>query len=146
VITRTPTCDASSSGAPSAASIRCMAPAPGPAAFLVVASGSSVGFAGPGSGLSEEPTTGVRSAALDDVDAPECPPGPASAASWRQTTSDCRRRRQHVASVDVLPSARRRTCAYAAGSIQPTCPPEQAIRPGSLTLEAPVRRSQPAPM
>ena len=41
--------------------------------------GGSVGAAGPGSGWSEEPITGVdRSAALDCEDAPECPPGPAS--------------------------------------------------------------------
>src|SRR3954452_6182658 len=39
----------------------------------------SVAAAGSGCGCSEEPTTGVhRSAALDSVDAPECPPGPAS--------------------------------------------------------------------
>jgi len=56
-------------------------------------------LAGPGSDLSEEPAMGLRSAALDFVAAPTCPPGPvsigpagacwagaavlASAASWR---------------------------------------------------------------
>jgi hypothetical protein len=34
------------------------------------------GVAGPGSGLSEEPTSGVRSVTLDFSVVPECPPGP----------------------------------------------------------------------
>ena len=42
----------------------------------------SVGCAGPGSAGPQQ-MAGVRSAALDDVDAPECPPGPASATSGR---------------------------------------------------------------
>jgi hypothetical protein len=48
---------------------------------LAVAGGSSVRSAGPGSGLSEEPMTGVRSVALDFRDAPECPPGSALASA-----------------------------------------------------------------
>src|SRR5439155_25644236 len=42
--------------------------------------GCRVGFlvAGPGSGLSEEPTSGVRSVTLDCRVVPECPPGPAA--------------------------------------------------------------------
>jgi hypothetical protein len=34
------------------------------------------GAAGPGSGLSEEPTSGVRSVTPDSSVVPECPPGP----------------------------------------------------------------------
>jgi site-specific DNA recombinase len=54
----------------------------------VAAGRSSVWGAGPGSGWSEVPMSGGRSAALDNRVAPECPPGPAccasaSAASWR---------------------------------------------------------------
>lgn len=49
--------------------------------------GGSVGVAGPGSGFSEESMAGVnRSTARDCEDAPECPPGPASAA-WASATS-----------------------------------------------------------
>src|SRR6266568_3343536 len=39
---------------------------PGPGWFLVVVGGGSVEGAGPGSGWSEEPMSGVRSAALDN--------------------------------------------------------------------------------
>src|SRR5450755_1441973 len=70
---------------------RGMAPVPGPAGFLAGTGGDSVEGAGPGSGWSEEPMSGVRPAALDFRVVPECPPGPAfssarrpaSAASWR---------------------------------------------------------------
>src|SRR5450432_2183021 len=56
---------------------RGMAPVPGPAGFLAGTGAGSVESAGPGSGWSEEPMSGVRSAALDDRAAPDCPPGPA---------------------------------------------------------------------
>jgi hypothetical protein len=72
---------------------RGMAPVPGRAGFLTGGARGSVVGAGPGSGWSEEPMSGVRSAALDFRVAPECPPGPAfgvagvcaaaSAMSWR---------------------------------------------------------------
>ncbi len=89
---------------------RGMAPVPGPAGFLAAIGGGSVECAGPGSGLSEEPVSGVRPVALDFRVVPECPPGPACssprdaapAASWRQATSDSRRRRQRIASIEVL--------------------------------------------
>lgn len=89
------------------------AAAAGAGGFALAVAGGRFAGAGPGSGLSEEPTTGVRSAALDVRVAPECPPGPArslflvaaSAASCRWTTSDSRRRRQRSASRVVLPSA-----------------------------------------
>ena len=91
---------------------RGMAPVPGPAGFVAGGGGGSVEGAGPGSGLSEEPMSGVRSAALDFRVVPECPPGPAcsiagvraSATSWRQATSESRRRRQRIASIEVLDS------------------------------------------
>src|SRR5450631_4952577 len=50
----------------------------GPEVFRVGAWLGSLAGAGPGCGLSEEPMSGVRSVALDDRVAPECPPGPAS--------------------------------------------------------------------
>src|ERR1022692_4057989 len=52
---------------------RGMAAVPGPAGFLAGTGGGSVEGAGPGSGLSEEPMSGVRSAALDFRVVPECP-------------------------------------------------------------------------
>ena len=44
------------------------------------------GEAGPGSGLSEVPMSGVRSVTLDCRVVPECPPGPvASLRCWSST-------------------------------------------------------------
>src|ERR1022692_3617767 len=72
---------------------RGVAAVPGPAGFLAGTAGGSVKGAGPGSGWSEDPMSGVRAAALDFRVVPECPPGPAfsvtgarvaaSATSWR---------------------------------------------------------------
>jgi hypothetical protein len=58
----------------------------------------------PGSGLSEESTVGVGSAAPDARDAPNCPPGLTFAAETicRWTTSDSRRLRQRMASIGVF--------------------------------------------
>jgi hypothetical protein len=46
--------------------------------YVKTALGRRVGWlvAGPGSGLSEEPMSGVRSVTLDCRVVPECPPGP----------------------------------------------------------------------
>jgi hypothetical protein len=67
--------------------------------------------AGPGSGLSEEPMSGVGSVALDCRVVPECPPGPVasrrlwSASICADTMLDSRRLRARMACMGVLPAA-----------------------------------------
>src|SRR6478735_10368027 len=70
---------------------------------------------GPGSGLSEEPVWGREPAALESESLPRCPPGPvtacviASSSRWRKTMSESRRFRARMASIEVFPSALRRS-------------------------------------
>ena len=90
-----------------------LAAVPRPGGSWRARAGGSVKGAGPGSGWSEEPVSGVRPAALDFRVVPGCPPGPAfsvtgarvAAASWRQATPDRRRRKQRMASTGVFPPA-----------------------------------------
>ena len=59
------------------------------AALCQDAAGTTVlgcGEAGRGSGLSEEPMSGIRSVTLESVVVPDCPPGPvASRCFWSET-------------------------------------------------------------
>src|SRR5713101_7711376 len=68
-------------------------------------------LAGPGCGLSEEPMSGVRSVAPEEVVVADCPPGPAlsrcfwSASIRAKTTLDKRRLRARMAIIDGIPPA-----------------------------------------
>ena len=64
--------------------------------------------------MSEVPALGCKPAALEPVAAPTCPPGPvafarASVIIWWQAMSDSRRFMARMASIEVLPSALRRS-------------------------------------